>query len=78
MYKDPHIRVNARVTPSNNAWLDEYAISNGLTKSALINMAIESFRHQLESPHNGTDQKLSQQVDRLEELIFQLVDQKHD
>lgn len=71
-------RVNTRITVENNNWLNEHSQSKGITKSALINLAIESYKQQSEIDHNAANQKIMQQIDRLEEIIQQLVDQKHD
>lgn len=78
MAKTQYMRINTRVTHENNTWLDNYALENGLSKSALINLAIELFIQQKEGQQNGGNQNVIQQIERLEELIRQMVDQKHD
>ena len=37
-------RVNTNLSMKNNEFLEEYARENALTKSALINIAVEEFR----------------------------------
>lgn len=76
MYKSQYVRINTRVTSENNQWLDDYGKANGLSKSALINMAIELFILQKNGQVDVVDQNVIKRFDRLEELVKQLTDQK--
>jgi predicted DNA-binding protein len=42
------VRVNTRISYDTNEWLDKKSEEMALTKSALINMAIENYRKEVE------------------------------
>lgn len=42
------VRVNTRISAKTNAWLDQKSEEMALSKSALINLALESYRTQTE------------------------------
>ena len=42
------VRVNTRISYDTNEWLDRKSEEMALTKSALINMAIENYRKETE------------------------------
>lgn len=42
-------RLNVRVSPELNAWLDKKASEMGISKSSLVAMAIANYRVQLET-----------------------------
>ena len=42
------VRLNFRVSADTNRWLVRKAYEMGLTKSALINLAVESYRKDVE------------------------------
>lgn len=42
------VRVGTKIPHDTNEWLDERAFETGLTKSALINLAIENYRKEIE------------------------------
>lgn len=43
------VRLNVRVSPALNAWLDKKSKEMGVSKSSLVAMAIENYRVQLET-----------------------------
>lgn len=43
------VRVGTRISADTNNWLDQKAFEMGLTKAALINIAIENYRKEYES-----------------------------
>ena len=43
------VRLNTRISADTNEWLDKRAYEMGLTKSALINLAVESYRKETET-----------------------------
>jgi predicted DNA-binding protein len=45
----PPVRVNTRIAHQTNEWLDRKALEMALTKSALINIAIENYRKEIET-----------------------------
>lgn len=45
----PPVRVNTRIAADTNDWLDLRAQETGLTKSGLINIAVEAYRKEVES-----------------------------
>lgn len=47
--KKKTVRVNSNLSEKNNQFLDEYSNENGMTKSALINLAVEEFREKKEA-----------------------------
>lgn len=50
-YEDvrPPFRINTRISADTNDWLDKKAYELGVTKSALISMAIEDYRKNTEA-----------------------------
>lgn len=46
---DKKFRLNVRVSPELNAWLDEKSSEMGISKSSLVAMAIANYRVQLET-----------------------------
>lgn len=46
---DKPVRLNVRVSPVLNAWLDKKSGEMGVSKSSLVAMAIENYRVQLET-----------------------------
>lgn len=42
------VRVNARISPSLNEWLDKRSQEVGISKSGLIAMAVENYRKETE------------------------------
>ncbi|PIB59176.1 hypothetical protein [Pseudomonas sp. 2995-1] len=42
------VRINARISADTNDWLDRKAYEMGLTKSALVNLACETYRKETE------------------------------
>lgn len=43
------VRVGTRISADTNKWLDEKAYQMGLTKAALINIAVENYRKEYEA-----------------------------
>lgn len=46
------VRINTRISARSNEWLDKKAAEMALTKSALINLAIENYIKETEVVHN--------------------------
>ena len=46
---DKPVRLNTRVSSKLNAWLDKKSAEMGVSKSALVAMAIENYRMQMET-----------------------------
>lgn len=64
------MRVNTRVSKETNDWLDEKSRQSGVSKSALINFAVESYIEQKEVLSRMTDMnQLVQAIERLEKKI---------
>lgn len=57
------VRVNTKISADTNKWLDEKAYEMGLTKSALINLAVENYRKESE-----TVQAMPEMLKKLREL----------
>jgi len=65
MRKLETVRVNTRISLEANAWLDKRSIDSGISKSSLIQMAVEAY---IES-ENGEVDEISERIERaLEEL----------
>lgn len=47
MSKDELVRVNTRISPEINAWLDNKSKKTGVSKSALIHMVLEQHIQQV-------------------------------
>lgn len=43
------VRLNTRVSPNLNEWLDKKSAEMGVSKSALVAMAVENYRMQFET-----------------------------
>jgi predicted DNA-binding protein len=43
------VRLNTRISADTNEWLDKRAYEMGLTKSAVINLAVEAYRKEVET-----------------------------
>lgn len=64
------MRVNTRVSKETNDWLDEKSRLSGVSKSALINFAVESYIEQKEIMSKMTDMnQLVQAIERLERKV---------
>ena len=48
MTLEPPVRVNARISHESNKWLDERSFKTAITKSALINIAVEQYMKEVE------------------------------
>lgn len=62
MIQDP-VRVNTRISFDLNAWLDKRSVETAISKSALINIAIENYRKEVETITN-----LPKLLEKLEEM----------
>lgn len=60
------VRVNTRISESHNSWLDQRAQETSLSKSALINLAVENYINQTKVMTNM--EEMIKKVDMLEEL----------
>lgn len=70
-------RVHANIGKDSNAWLDEYSEQTGLSKSSLINMAVEQFIREKKALEAMNDMSnIINQIERLEGLVRQITDQK--
>ena len=73
------LRMNVRFTKDLHEWLRQESIRTGQSMSTLVANAAESYRQQVENPTlNDTPETIIKQLDRVEELVKQLTDQKHD
>lgn len=65
VYKDSDtVRVNCRIGATENAWLDAESKRTGISKSSLVQMAVESYiidRHENESIMQRVAEKLEEQ-----------------
>lgn len=61
------VRVNTRIGEHHNAWLDKESERTGVSKSSLIQLAIDSYKMQNEVIY--TLDQMTQKIDSLENLI---------
>ena len=65
VYKDSDtVRVNCRIGATENAWLDAESKRTGISKSSLVQMAVESYiidRYENESIMQRVAEKLEEQ-----------------
>ena len=61
------VRVNTRIGEHHNAWLDAESERTGVSKSGLIQLAIDSYKMQNEAIH--TLDEMVKKIDNLENLI---------
>lgn len=59
----PAVRINTRVSADTNDWLDRKAEEMALSKSALVSIAVENWKKEIE-----TVQNLPQLLKKLEEM----------
>ena len=67
-------RVNARLGYTQNKWLDEESARTGISKSSLIQMAVEQYISQKQALNAMND--MAALVDKVEGLEVLLKDQK--
>ena len=67
-------RVNARLGYTQNKWLDEESARTGISKSSLIQMAVEQYISQKQALNAMND--MAALVDKVEGLETLLKDQK--
>lgn len=67
---DEPVRVNTRVSRDLNEWLDKRSFETGVSKSSLINIAVENYRKETE-----TISVLPQLLKKLEEMGITLDEQ---
>jgi len=68
---DKPVRLNTRVSSRLNAWLDKKSAEMGVSKSALVAMAVEHYRTQIE-----TVDVMPNLLKQLEELGIKVSDQR--
>ena len=61
------VRVNTRIGEHHNEWLDKESKRTGISKSGLIQLAIDSYKMQNEAIH--TLDEMVKKIDNLENLI---------
>ena len=61
------VRVNTRIGAHHNDWLDKESARTGVSKSGLIQLAIDSYKMQNEAIH--TLDEMVKKIDNLESLI---------
>lgn len=61
------VRVNTRIGEHHNEWLDKESKRTGVSKSGLIQLAIDSYKMQNEAIH--TLDQMVKKIDNLENLI---------
>ena len=61
------VRVNTRIGAHHNEWLDKESARTGVSKSGLIQLAIDSYKMQNEVLY--TLDQMVQKIDNLENLI---------
>ena len=61
------VRVNTRIGAHHNDWLDKESARTGVSKSGLIQLAIDSYKMQNEAIH--TLDKMVKKIENLENLI---------
>ena len=64
------VRVNARIGKQHNDWLDKRSFETGISKSSLIQLAIDNYMMQDTAIY--TLQELTKKFDSLENMIEQL------
>lgn len=68
-HKEP-VRVNARISHDANAWLDNYSLETGISKSGLIHMAVSNYIQQHDVMKRMSDMgELVAKLDEIQELI---------
>ena len=65
--KQSLVRVNTRIGVHHNDWLDKESARTGVSKSGLIQLAIDSYKMQNEVLY--TLDQMVQKIDNLENLI---------
>lgn len=68
------VRVNTRISARYNDWLDQRSVETSVSKSALINLAIENYIAQSEMTMNMRE--MLDKVEGLEQLQEQISDLK--
>lgn len=43
------VRINTKISDEANEWLDRKSVEMALTKSALVNMAVENYKKEMET-----------------------------
>ena len=61
------VRVNTRIGAHHNDWLDKESARTGVSKSGLIQLAIDSYKMQSEAIH--TLDEMVKKIENLENLI---------
>ena len=61
------VRVNTRIGAHHNEWLDKESARTGVSKSGLIQLAIDSYKMQNEAIH--TLDEMVKKIENLENLI---------
>ena len=61
------VRVNTRIGVHHNDWLDKESARTGVSKSGLIQLAIDSYKMQNEAIH--TLDEMVKKIENLENLI---------
>ena len=59
------VRLNTRVSASTNEWLDKKSEEMAISKSALVALAVENWRKEVETVNN-----LPQLIKKLDEMGF--------
>lgn len=71
MMTDKPVRLNTRVSSRLNDWLDKKSAEMGVSKSALVAMAVEHYRTQIE-----TVDVMPNLLKKLEEVGIKVSDQR--
>lgn len=71
MMTDKPVRINTRVSSRLNSWLDKKSAEMGVSKSALVAMAVEHYRTQIE-----TVDVMPSLLKKLEEIGITVSDQR--
>jgi len=66
----PPVRVNTRISHNANEWLDRKSEEMAISKSSLINMAIENYRKEAEVVENMP--KIARMMEELEKMGIEL------
>lgn len=68
------VRLNVRVSKENNDYLDKKSMQTGISKSALVQIAVEQYRQQNEAVRAMNN--MEKYVDQLEQIQREVSDLK--
>lgn len=64
------VRINTRVSSEANDWLDKRSVKTGMSKSALVMLAVETYKQQVQTMESMGN--MTEIYNKLEEIAKQL------